>query len=318
VATQRILRAAAATLTLSTFNADGTLADVVEPVTVGVTRADGTVLLAAGTATGHTEDTGLYTVALTAVHTALLNRLIATWTAADGSTWVTHHDVVGGFTFSIADARASDRTLLDAAKYPDAAIIATRAEVEDELEQICDRAFIPRYARVQLDGSGTDTLNLPATEIRTVRSARIYPSADLTSSGYRTLTAAQLNALRILPNGVVRRTDFAAWDEGAGNIVIELEYGFDTPFADLKRAVLTRLRTRLTEPGAGIAERAVSITTEEGTYRLDTADAYKTGIPSVDAVYDRYSNRKQGDDLVPVSMPFRLNPQKWSMWHGGN
>lgn len=319
MATQRILRAAPATLTLSTYDANGTLADASNPVTVGVTRSDGTVLAAAGTATGHTASSGIYTVALTAVHTSALNRLTATWTAADGSTWTTYHDVVGGYTFSIAEARASDASLRDATKYPDALIVATRAEVEDELEMITDRAFVPRYSRLQLNGSGTNVMNLTPTDVRAVRSARMYPAGDLTSTFYTALTTAQINGLVVTTDGVVTRTDYRGWNEGIGNVVFEVEYGLDTPPADLKRAILTRLRSRLNMPLSSTPDRASSIAMGElGVYRLDMPEAYKTGIPEVDAVYDRYSNRKSGGQLVPASMSFRLNPQKYSMWHGGN
>jgi hypothetical protein len=83
---------------------DGT---VVDPgtVTIGITRADGTSLVAAGTATAGS-GTAARTFNLTTTHTALLDSLTVTWTSTLKGTLVSYLEVVGGFLFNLADARA--------------------------------------------------------------------------------------------------------------------------------------------------------------------------------------------------------------------
>jgi hypothetical protein len=80
---------------------------VVDPgsVTVGITRADGTVLVAAGAATTGS-GTGARTYNLTTTHTALLDRLTVTWTSTLKGTLLSYVEVVGGFWFSLAELRA--------------------------------------------------------------------------------------------------------------------------------------------------------------------------------------------------------------------
>lgn len=296
---------------------DGDAADAVGQLTVQVTAADGTVVLAAGTPTDRT-GTGQYTVDLTSAQTAQLNLLTATWTdAGAGRTVTTMHEIVGGFLFSLADARASnDGLLADKAKYPDALVLATRQEVEEEAEWICDVAFVPRYQRVIIDGEATIDIVVPYNKIRTVRSVRTYPVTGGTQ--YIAFTPAQLAGLAIGDDGTLTRTDFAAFDEGRSNIVVELEHGWDSPPADLKRAALTRLRSRLNFDKGAVNDRATSFTAENGqTYKLSTADEYSTGIPEVDAAYTRYSLRRQDGGAYPTSRQLNFDPQRYSIFHGG-
>ena len=128
--TQRVLRGAAATLTYVNLDADGVAADAAGAVTVGVTRADGTVLVAAGTATtkpGST--TGIYTVGLTPTQTAQLDLLTATWTVGvlTAAARTTEHLVVGGYMFSIDELRSARTGMDDVATWPTADMIAARA-----------------------------------------------------------------------------------------------------------------------------------------------------------------------------------------------
>jgi hypothetical protein len=315
---QRILQGAPGTLTVTLADQDGSPVDAVGMLTVGVTQADGTVVLAAGTGTTH-GSTGVYTAALTAAQTASLNLLAATWTdAGNGRIVTSKHEIVGGFFFSLAEARASnDGLIADTAKYPSADILTARQEVEEEAEEICDLAFVPRYCRETLDGIATPEITLKHGMVRAVRSVRIYPVTGGTA--FTAFTAAQLAALRIDEDGTLHRTDFGFFDEGRGNIVIEYEHGYSTPPADVRRAALTRLRSRLNLDKGGINDRATTYTAENGqSYKLSTADAYRTGYPEVDAAYERYSRRDRGGQgITPVSKPLNLDPQRYSIFHGG-
>ncbi len=316
---QRVLQGAPATLKVTLNDQDGTPVAASGVLTVGVTQADGTVVLAAGTATTTASGTGNYTVALTAAQTVSLNLLTATWTDAGNSRVVTtKHEIVGGFYFSLAEARASSASLInDTVKYPDALVLTTRQEVEEEAERICDVAFVPRYNRVTLDGIATPEIILPNNKIRTVRSIRIYPVPG--GSTFTAVSASTLAGLRIDDDGMIHRTDFGFFDEGRGNIVIEYEHGYDAPPADVRRAGFTRLRSRLNFDISGVNERATTFTAENGqSYKLSTADAYRTGIPEVDAAYERYSYRDRGAlGVRPASRPLNLDPQRYSVFHGG-
>jgi hypothetical protein len=314
---QRVLQGAPAVLKVVLADQDGSPVDATGALTVGVKTADGTVVLAAGTATVHA-GTGNYTVALTAAQTATLNLLTATWTDAGNARVVTSkHEIVGGFFFSLADARASnDGDLADAAKYPDPAILAARQEVEYEAEKICDAAFVPRYCRVIMDGLASTELVLPHNLIRVVRSIRIYPVPG--GANFTAVSQATLDGLSIDRDGTIHRTDFGFFDDGRANIIVEYEHGYSVPPPDVKRASLTRLRSRLFLDKTGVPSRATTYTAENGqSYKLSVADAYKTGLPDVDAAYERYSERTRGDNARPTSMPLNFDPQRYSVFHGG-
>ena len=282
---QRVLRGVAASLSFTNVDQNGTPVAAAGAVTAGVTRADGTEVLAAGSATT-SGGTGVYLRALTAAQTALLGQLTATWTdAGDSSTHTTTVEVVGGYYFSLAEARAADTTLADDTRYPDATVLRFRQQVEVECEEICGQAFVPRYRRVRVDGNGSNGLLLPDPRARAVRSLRIYSGI-----AYQAYSADELADLVVTDAGEVLRSSGAVFPSGDDNILVEYEHGWDAPPADLKEAALTRLRYRLTAARSAIPDRATSMQTEGGmTFRLDRPDRRKTGIPEVDATYGRYS-----------------------------
>lgn len=240
-------------------------------------------------------------------------------------------EICGGFLFSLREGRASDPSLKDPVKYTLADLRRARTEVEQECEWICLQAWVPRYRRAVLDGTGTTDVQLPdggdevragvlLRGVRTIRSAAVAPRAG---QPFVPLTPAQLAALVIRPDGVLRRTDGGVWTAGDSNIVLEYEYGSDAPPADLKRAALTRFRDRLQFDKKQVPDRAVSFTiTDLGTYRLSLPDAFRTGLPEVDAAYGRYSrrvsaNEAPGGRAVPASGTLHTDPQYYSLFHGG-
>jgi hypothetical protein len=103
---ERILQSAPFTAS-ETFYEDGVIVDP-GTVTVGVTRADGTVLIAAGTATAGS-GAAARTYALTIANTALLDTLTVTWTSATKGVRTSTIEVVGGFLFTLSQARAHRR-----------------------------------------------------------------------------------------------------------------------------------------------------------------------------------------------------------------
>lgn len=322
----RVLKNSAAVME-HTFYVDETATDSSTTVTYAVLDANGTSV-ASGNATSGGADTGRYTFTLPAQST--LKRGTVAWSATIGGAATTETDyfeVVGGFFFGLKQARDSDSSLSSTSTYPTADIKAKRLEVEVECETICDRAFVPRYERVVLDGSGTSALLLgmsdptrSVADVRSIRAVKMAPEVDETFVDF---TAAELAALAWTTDGTIRRTDGSVFTEGSRNVIVEFEYGLDTPPAELVTASLTRLRSRLNFNKNGIPDRATSFTAAEGgTFRLDMPGAYKTGIPEVDAVYGRYSRRSGAGTGgkgrgVPASRTLSYDPQRYSLFHGG-
>jgi hypothetical protein len=321
----RVARSAPASLT-HTFVVGETPTSATGAVTVTITDANGTAVVTnAATVLGQP---GVYTYALAGQ--AALARYSVAWTGTFSGSAVTETDwveIVGGYFFTLADARASDPSLADATKFPTAALASSRQEVEDECEMICDRAFVPRYRRAILDGTGAPDMLLTdfiwsadgrsAADIRLIRSAKIAPTV---AQPYVPLTALQLTATTVTADGMLRRVDGGIWTEGIQNIVIEYEYGWDSPPSELVRAAMVRLRDRLAIPLTGIPDRASSFTAVDGgTFRLDMPGAFKCGLPMVDAVYSRYS-RRSGSGTgtgrhVPASRTLSYDVQSNSLFH---
>lgn len=313
----RVLRTAAAVLS-HTFEVGEDPTDATGTVAVVVKDPSGSTV-ASGNATHGT--TGVYTYALAGQ--AALTELTVSWSATIASTAVVEVDqveIVGGFFFSLREGRASDASLSDTNKYPGTELIEKRVQVEQECEEICARAFVPRYRRITLSGGDTTDVILPDADVRTVRSATLAARYGQTPVA---LTAGQLAALAVLPDGTLRRTDGLWWTGGDRNVVIEYEYGLSMPPQDLVQAALTRFRTRLNIGRSAVPDRASSFTAQDGgTYRLTLPGAYSTGIPEVDAVYNRYSLRSgtgtgQSGRPVAASRTLSYDPQYNSLFHPG-
>jgi len=254
------------------FRPDGVLTDAAGNVTVTVRRLDGTEVVT-GTA-GH-PGVGKYTFAPPAQ--ATVDTMTMDWTGSFGGATVTVRDVVevvGGFLFGLTQAR--EDTGLSPVTYPDADIVAARIGTEQECEDICGQAFVPRFMRIRLHGSGTDELVMPDINLRAVRA--------LTIGG----TAADPAAAVPSPEGVLYRDE--VWPRGRGNVIVEYEHGLDMPPLGIREASVLRLRSRMQQNTTSVPYRAISWQSGEGgTYRLSTPGKTRTGMPDVDAAYERYT-----------------------------
>lgn len=292
MAVTRVLRTAAATLA-RTFYVDETLTDETGTVNVTVTRLDGTVVVASTPAT-HVSS-GLYTFLLPGGPAAptsatwQLDHLDVTWSgvlAGATMTLVDRVEVVGGYLFGLAEARASDTSLADTVKYTTAMLAAERVVVEQECEAICGRAFVPRFKRRVTNGTGNQRLVVPDPDIRLLRAATV---AWTTGNAGVALATGELSQTVVTEWGEIVR-GFNIWPYGVSNVTLEYEFGWDQPPADLRDACLIRMRSRLNSARSGIPDRAASFTSGEGgVYRLSMPSSRRTGIPDVDAVYSRYS-----------------------------
>jgi hypothetical protein len=290
-ADEQILVGVAATVTGAFRDQDGDLAEPTGTVTVGVASGDGSTVVAAGTATT-VAATGVRTAALTAAQNDQVDMLTATWTNGTTTT-TTRIEVVGAFYASVRQMRDSDPVLDDSRKYPSATLVGARRAVEAEFENVCGVAFVPRYRRVRLSGTGMEQVVLPDPMVRSVRSVRVYD----TDGAYEAFTQTELGMLDVADSGIVTRTDGDVFEYGDLNVVVEYEHGHDRPPADLADAFYLRLRDVVNRAHRGVPDRAQSFTSDVGgTYSLVVAGrgGSITGIPDVDVALRRYMRHVPG------------------------
>lgn len=268
---------------------------VVDPgtVTVTITRRDGTVIVTDG-ATGGTS-TAARTYALTAAQTADLDELTAVWSGTIGGaavTLTTYAEVVGDLLFTVNAARSFGKlSLADSSKYPEATIVAARSRILEDFKQICGVSFVPRSARVTLDGDGTPTLRVPDLYLREIVTMENRAAGSAT---WTALTASELAAIIVAPGGVIQRVDGAYFLCGRTNYRVTYTYGYRRAPEAIRRAALTLATYQLVP--SDLSDRATMQTNDVGTFRLAVAgwrDKSYYGLPTVDAVLARY------DETVP-------------------
>ena len=280
MSTIRVLRTAPATLT-KPVTVDEVLTDASAGMTVTARRLDGTLV---STGAAGNPSVGTYTYVLPGQ--ATLDTLDVSWVGIVGGSTVTLTDrveIVGGFIFGLAEARGSDSSLSDPLRYPTSALADKRLAVELECEKICGWAFVPRYTRVTASGTGTNVLTLPIQKLRTLRelSTRYQP-------GVTTVVTA-LTDIAVEPGGQIVRYDGGIFPAGTSNIVVGVEHGHDYPPEDLKDKAMYRLRSMLNLTRSGVPDRVSTYSTPDGAhYRVVLPRRGSTGIPEVDAVYQRY------------------------------
>lgn len=255
---------------------------VVDPgaVTVQITRADGTELVPAGTSANGTGATAR-AFNLTTVHTALLDNLTATWTSATKGTLTSRVEIVGGFAFSIPEARAI-RPLDNATTYTTARIVEMRTLVEDALERELGYALVPRYALDWLDyfAGGSAWGEIPL---------RPYTTAVRTL----TIDGVAATGMTLRRPGTVTptlryTTGFARWSDA----LVGLEHGQPVVEAEATQAALTLAKTWLVS--GPVDDRATAASTADGfTYALATPGRGGSifGVPMVDSFVQRASLR---------------------------
>lgn len=276
----RLLKTAQVTLTHE-FRVDETLTDAAGAVTATVKRLDGTAISGSPFTAAH-PGLGTYTFALPGQ--ASLDELTVDWSGSVAGATVVVRDyveVVGGFLFGLAEARAAHPGFISTSTYQPSLLAAARIEVEQECEAICRQAFVPRFARLTLSGNDTPRLGTPLSMLRTVRAVSV---------GGVAWSAPDTAAVGVSDHGVLTRPGGAIWPSGASNVVVELEHGWDFPPEEIRQAAILRLRSRIAATTSGVPDRAVSFSVQAGgVYRLSTPSRQRTGIPGVDGPYERYT-----------------------------
>ncbi len=272
---ERIPRGNSATLS-HTFYVDGVATNPTpDAATVTITRDDGTVLVNAAAATE--AGAGIVTYTLTPAQTALLDTLTVSWTATFGGQSQAFTDVVevvGGFLFSISEARALKP--LDNTQYTIAQIINTRTLVEEALEDACGVAFVPRYRRETVSGDGGATVVLSRPRVTAVRSVK-HDGVAITDLA---TVVPSSSGIPYYPSG---------WTRGYGNYEVAYEHGYPYPPAGATQAALLLAKRYLVQ--GPIDDRATSMSSEDGVINLSTPGlrGARFGLPTADAFVSAYS-----------------------------
>ena len=256
-----------------TWYVDGDATDV-GTITIGINDGTGTVVVASGTVVTDNSD-GTYEYSLTRDLIPNPTILVTTWTEASAQSQTDHLEVVGGWLFTEAAARAFDSSAMtNATTYPDAVIAADRVRITDLLETWTHRSWVPRYARVELAGNGTRRIAVKG-------GVRLSDGTRYTRSGYQhdlnSVLSVTANGSAVSTSNVVIdgselvRTD-TTWPTATTsnplNVVVEYTYGLPPGAQGSDRIGLLLARDRIVS--SNISDRASSFSDELGTYRFTT------------------------------------------------
>lgn len=281
VAEQQILAGTAAVLSWQPVNSDGEPADP-GTVTVGVTRSDGTEVIAPATATVGS-GAAARTVAVTVAQTAQVDFLTATWTVSGATVATTVHEVIGAYLLTRAEFIAREPKM-GATTAP--SFSRHRRDADDFLKQETRRGLTPRFAVERIDaGRGGATRILRYPDLRAVRWAnQIGASGTVTA-----LTAAQIASIGPDGAGMATLRDGSVWL--AGIVEVGYEHGYDRAPFDVVGAAAAYLRYLVGGGTSGVPVRATSYSDGQGgVTQLATPGLgpFITGIPEVDQMIESH------------------------------
>jgi hypothetical protein len=269
----RLVRDAGGTIGLTVYDDDGAIADLPTTPTVAVVDGAGAAVTT-GTAT-HVS-VGVYEFGVTGVHVPECDLYTAAWTSG-ASVFVTQFEAIGGWPCTLAEMRAANTELADTTRYPSALLIAARDVAMDRVETVTRVAWTTRRARVTLDGDGSDLIILPNNEVQQILAAAVDGAP---------VTAADC---RYWPWGGLAAPEGTVWAAGWRNITVDYLHGYQYTPGPVADAIVELALGAVVEYGNRIPERATSVSTDVGTFRLTLPGRDgPTGIPRVDAVLDQY------------------------------
>ena len=246
-------------------------------VTVDILRADGSIF-ATDAATTHIGVAGVYRYTL--APQANLELFTLQWEGTFGGVVqrvTTQVEVVGGYVVSLADLAAESGL---ATKTP-AELAESRQWFEDRAESYCGVAFVPRYARDVLDGTGSRRLDLIHARPRRLLSVKFDGVVQTTTTW----------DLYDDPGYIVAPTWFPF---GFRNVEVIYEHGYDQAPSDIRDAALTTIRSNVLgggSAGGGIPAGVTQLSTDAGVMTFGRR-TFPFGIAEVDAVL--------GDRRVPM------------------
>lgn len=281
----RLVLGAPGAITWDSVDADGDPHQLGTAPTITAIDQDGTTVIASTSmvVAGDASE-GRWTHPVAAAAVAALGEWTVTVTAAG----VGHALVV-----DVAPARLlTMRELINYEPSIDATPDVQRRELlaaELDCEEICGRAFVPRWRRDILDGTGTDVIELERGDVRTIHS--------LTVDG----VAWPVTSSDIVVEGDVIRHRHQIFPRDVGNIVVTYTAGWDAPPPTLKRALARAVRSGIYQGHSVVPDGAASYTADGTTFTMRDVGSMETGIGWVDAIYERYSARGRADDGDPGS-----------------
>lgn len=287
---ERVLRNTAATVSV-TFYSGSSPVEADGAVAVVAKKADGSTLFS----TNATNDpaVGVYSVVIPAQ--ANLNFLTLSWTGSFTGTPVTIEskvEIVGGFYFSIGELRAYDSAFSNLTRFPDELLVTIRDQVEAEFEDICKRAFVPRYYRedaIELDYD-EDMIWLEKPEPIRFLSIK-QNNVDYTSwysSGYLIRDKNSPRGVHVVNSAL----GVFNYDPLYYPTSVEYEYGLTSVPIPIKEKALKRAKIKLIGLNSTIDERALTmILPDIGTVNLATPGqrGSETGVPDIDVVLKKYT-----------------------------
>jgi hypothetical protein len=287
---ERVLRNTAATVSVTFYNGSSAVeADGV--VSVVAKKADGTTLFT----TNATNDpaVGVYSVVIPAQSS--LTQVTISWTGSFSGTPVTIQtdvEIVGGFYFSIGELRNYDSALSNTTRFTDAALVEARDYVEAEFEDICKRAFVPRYWREDSLEIDYDENMVWLEKPEPIKFLSIKQNAADLLNYY---TSGSLVKDKNSPRGIhVINTAVNLFNYNTlyYPISVEYEYGLTSVPIPIKRKALKRAKMLLLGQNSTIDERALTmILPDIGSVNLATPGVRgsQTGVPDIDVVLSRYT-----------------------------
>lgn len=238
----------------ATFYTGTTPVEADGAITVDIFRGDGSAFQTDAPTTDVDPDVGLYRYTLDPQSN--LEKFRFVWEGTFGAVVqrvTTYVEIVGGYTVSLTDLKAE--TGLTAKT--DKQLTEARTWFEDIAETWCGVAFVPRYGRDVLNGTGSSGLQLSNRLPRTILSAKVDGVAQ---SGTATWD--------LYDSGVIVR-DSGTFPVGRRNIEIIYEHGHDAPEAEVREAATIAIRSKLlsAEGGTsgGIPSGVTQLITDAGT-----------------------------------------------------
>ncbi len=215
-----------------------------------------------------------------------------TTTGSAGHQFIFDYDVRQHPLFTLAEIRGFGVQKMTAAKFPDEEVVRMRKLVADMFEDYCNVGFSAAYSEFTMDGpdggygsSSVTPFNLtggsfgrfllfpPVTRMTSVAKVEVDGTA---------FTAGQLADLKITEGGAIYNLN--GWSYDAESIKVGVVHGHPFPPRDVRRAAMSYTQHLMT-PGK-ITERAIILTDETGTWRLQSAKVpdRPTGFPDIDFV----------------------------------
>lgn len=250
---ERAVKGARHTHSITVYK-DGVAADATAVPTVSVYRDDGTQIVTAQNATD-VSGTGNYSYTLTTTEMGLLDILRFVWTGnwgQAGETVTTYVEVAGGVLFSYAQL---DAALQSSASYTAQQKVEARTLAESSLEDACGVAFVPRYRRESLSGTGLTRYLLSRAKVRSVRSVTVDGTA---------LTSTQLADVDVYAGRALYYP--GGFTYGSGNVVAVYEHGHDSPPPRISEAATLLAKHFLVRGPTD--DRMTSMVTEDGTFGI--------------------------------------------------